>query len=103
MRNHIVLIALLLAPVSAGASSPKAWAELQQRAERACIAASGVGRPRVSNPVIFDDRLGTVALLVTGFASRQQLGGPSVTKLCLFDRRSGRVATQEAQGWGDRP
>jgi hypothetical protein len=103
MRNYMLPIALLLAPMSAGASSPKAWADLQQKAERACIAASGVGRPRVSNPVIFDDRVGTVALLVTGFASRRQLGGPSVTKLCLFDRRNGRVATEEAQGWGDRP
>ncbi|HEX8533505.1 MAG TPA: hypothetical protein VF662_05000 [Allosphingosinicella sp.] len=102
MRMIVASLLLLQVSAAAQASSPKAWAELQRRTERACIQASGLGRPRVSNPVIFDDRTGAVALLVSGTEGRAGAGGIPVTKLCLYNRRNGTVALEEAKGWGER-
>jgi hypothetical protein len=54
--------------------------------------------------IVFDDAAGTVALLVTG---AQRGGGAtigsSVTKLCLYNRITKKVAVEEAKGWGERP
>ena len=91
------------ASVPALASSPDAWAALQAKAERACIQSSGLGRPRVSNPVILPDQFGTLALLVTGTPRRTRSAPASVTYLCLYDRRLGKAAVEEARGWSERP
>ena len=93
--------ALLAAPVSA--SSPAAWQRLQQQAERSCILASAFVRPRVSNMIVFDDASAIVALLVTGSERGRGANGSSVTKLCLYNRATRKVAVEEARGWGERP
>ncbi|HEX8469304.1 MAG TPA: hypothetical protein VF620_16030 [Allosphingosinicella sp.] len=103
MRGAMTMAALALAAGSASASTPAAWAELQRRVERGCIQASGLVQPRVSNMIVFDDRSGAVALLVTGRLPQRQAKGASTAKLCLYDRGTKRVAMEEARGWGERP
>lgn len=103
MKGLLTVAALALAAGSATASTPAAWAELERRVERSCIQASGVLQPRVSNMIVFDDRSGAVALLVTGRLPQRQAKGASTTKLCLYDRKTKRVALEEARGWGERP
>ena len=103
MRGPLTIAAFALAAGSATASTPAAWAELQRRVERSCIQASGLLQPRVSSMIVFDDRSGAAALLVTGRLPRSQAKGVSTAKLCLYDRKTKRVALEEARGWGERP
>jgi hypothetical protein len=103
MRVPLTIAACALAAGSATASTPAAWAELQRRVERGCIQSSGLLQPRVSSMIVFDDRSGAVALLVTGRFPQRQAKGASGTKLCLYDRKTRRVALEEARGWGERP
>jgi hypothetical protein len=99
--NALATLALLAA-APASASTPAAWRELQQQAERSCIAASAFARPRVSNMVVFDDATGVVALLVTGTYRQRHMKGASGTNLCLYNRKTKKAAVEEAKGWGDR-
>lgn len=103
MKGPTTIAALALAAGSAAASTPAAWADLQRRVERSCIQASGLLQPRVSSMIVFDDRSGAVALLVTGRFPERQARGATGTKLCLYDRKTKRVVLEEAEGWGDRP
>ncbi len=99
MRILIAAMMSVLLTEPVVASTPSAWAELKRRAERTCTSASRLASPRVSNPVIFDDRSGQVALLVTGSLRGRNSGPTSITKLCLFDRMNGKAALEEAIGW----
>jgi hypothetical protein len=99
----IILAILLSAPQPVLASSPGAWAELKKQAERSCIAASGLRRARVSSAIIFDDTMGALAMLVTGTYTQGRLKGATGTSLCLYDRRTRKVAVEEAKGWSHRP
>lgn len=92
---------LLLASVSASlsASTPAAWAKLEREATRKCIEVSDFRRPRVSNPIIFNDQVGTVALLVSGIFPQSHMKGASGTSLCLYDRRTRTAVIEEAAGW----
>ena len=104
MNRFWVMTSAIIATAAmpTNASSPDAWAKLQQRAERACIASSAYIRPRVSQPIIFSDTNGQVALLVTGSLwQRSRL--LKVSGLCLFNRRTGLVEVQESQGWSSSP
>ena len=92
-------IALVLISASAAASTPAAWARLERQATRKCIEASELRRPRVSNPIVFSDQSGVIALLVTGIHPQARMKGASGTNLCLFDRRTGHVAVEEAKDW----
>lgn len=98
----IVLVATIAVQPASG-SAPAAWDQLQRQAERTCTQESGFRRPRVSNMIVFDDNLATVALLVTGLPSEPRARSSVNTKLCLYNRRTRRVALEEAKGWGERP
>ena len=96
-----ILPGLLLLSISAttSASSPGAWARLEQEVTRKCIEVSEYRRPKVSNPIVFDDRNGNVAVIVTGSFPRSSTKGTTVTSLCLYDRHARTAALQEAPGW----
>jgi hypothetical protein len=89
--------ALLAAPASA--STPEAWKQMQRQAERVCIKASALARPRVSNMIVFDDATGVVAMLVTGTYPQAHMKGAAGTNLCLYNRRTKKTAVEEAKGW----
>lgn len=103
MRRTIILAIFLSASQPVLGSSPDAWAQLRKQAERSCIAASGLRRPRVSSAIIFDDTVGTVAMLVTGTYTQPRLKGATGTNLCLYDRRIRKAVVEEAKGWSERP
>ena len=103
MRFYLILGSLALLAAPAAASTPAAWKALQQQAERSCVAASGFARPRVSSMIVFDDRTGVVALLVTGTYRQRHMKGASGTNLCLYNRKTRTAAVEEAKGWGERP
>lgn len=100
---RLALMATAAVASPAGASSPSAWRLLEAQATRSCIQASSLKRPRVSNPVIFDDNVRFVALLVTGTFPQAHMKGRIGTDLCLFDRRSKKAFVEEAPGWRGRP
>lgn len=104
-QMHQGLVALGLAAIAAPAmaSSNAAWKQLETEATRACVKASAFRRPRVSNLVIFEDRVGQVAMLVTGIFPQIHMKGASGTNLCLFDRRTKRAVVEEAKGWRSHP
>jgi hypothetical protein len=99
VRLSAVLIASLVLPGAAEASSDAAWAALHAKVGQRCRAASGLAAPRSAAPVGFDDKLGKMVTLVTG--SERLARGRSVrtAKLCVYDQRSGRTWVSEAKGW----
>lgn len=103
MRLPAVTISLGLAIAAlsasvASASSPDAWAEFDAQVTKACVAASGIRNARPSPIVGFDDRVGTVAMLV----SDRKRGG-SAPKLCLYDKRARKAFVDEAADWSAPP
>jgi hypothetical protein len=52
--------------------------------------------------IVFDDRTGVVALLVTGTHRSVQMKGATGTNLCLYNRNTRKAAVEEAQGWQSR-
>lgn len=95
----IVSSALLSLAAPAFASSPAAWAAHDVTVRNACAKASGLSGAAASAPVRFDDRSGQDVVLVTGRYTQRLLKGRSATMLCLYDRRSKRVAVEDAAAW----
>jgi hypothetical protein len=65
---------------------------------RACVAASGIRNARASTIVGFDDRVGTVAMLVSD-RTRES----AMSKLCLYDKRAKRAHVDDAEMWSAPP
>lgn len=81
---------------SASASTPEAWANLDTRVNRACIAMSGLARPQVlKQKISFSDTIGTEVRMIRGYDDR----GRFHRKLCAFNRRTSRTEVQDAGGW----
>ena len=82
-------------PLSASASTPASWAQLDQRVVRACIAMSGLSRPEVlSRKISYSDVIGIEVRMVRGVEK-----GRMQRKLCAYNRRTGRTEVQDAGGW----
>jgi hypothetical protein len=99
MRYLLILSSALLCAAPAAASSPTAWGKLRQQAQRACVQASAFVLPRASDMIVFDDRTGIVAILVTGTHRAVQMKGATGTNLCLYNRNTRKSAVEEARGW----
>lgn len=99
MRTLLLALPLAMTVTAAHASSDAAWAELDRKVTAACTKASGLKTPKASRPVQFDDTLGKVAVLVSGVFPQKTMKGAHGTMLCLFDKASGKVWIDEAQGW----
>ncbi len=81
---------------AATASTPEAWAELNQRVNRACVAMSGLARPELLDANIsFSDEMPVEARLLRGYDSK----GTLKRLMCLFDRRTGHAEIQELPDW----
>ena len=90
--------ALVLSASPASASRDQAWALFNRQVTRACVAASGIRNARPSTIVGFDDRLGKVAMLVS-----DRTRGSSMSKLCIYDKRSKKAFTDDAEMWSAPP
>jgi hypothetical protein len=82
---------------SAHASSPAAWEALHTKVVSSCMAKSSMVSPFVSEPVDFDDSVGRVALLLREGSTRNRKQAKDTTVVCLYDKRSGKVAIEEVQ------
>lgn len=95
-RSAIVTtIALAVLATAAPASTPQAWAQLDRRVARACIAASGLLRARiVADKASFADTVPVELRMVEGY-NRQSVVD---VKLCAYHRRTQRVAITDGAG-----
>jgi len=91
-------ITLACATGPAYASSSTAWQKFNRDVTRACAAASGVRNYRASTIVGFDDRVGMVAMLVS-----DRTKGSSLSKLCLYNKRTKRTYVDDAEMWSAPP
>jgi hypothetical protein len=102
MSRIIILAAFGLLAAPASASTPAAWQQLQEQAQRGCAAASTFARPKFGKMIIFDDATGLVAFLVSGTYRQRHMNGAAGTDLCLYNRKTGKAVVEEARGWGER-
>jgi hypothetical protein len=93
-----ICLALAASASPASASGDGAWREFNARVTRACVVASGIRNARASTIVGFDDRVGTVAMLVS-----DRTRGSSASKLCLYDKRARRAHVDDAEMWSAPP
>lgn len=96
MRKTIVAIALMMSAGSAQASSPAAWDAMNQRANRACVAMSGLARPELlAKKISFSDVIGVEVRMVRGMDER----GRMKRLLCAYNRSTGRTEIREGDNW----
>ena len=88
-------------PLSAASSVTASSKSLLQPATAACLAASQLQRAKVAGkPVVFDDSLGTTAVLLSGRSARPKMKHLSGRELCLFDRKTGVAQVTDAENMG---
>ena len=86
---------LALLATTAPASTPAAWAAMDRKVNRACLAASGLQRAKImTDKASFSDRVPVDLRIVEGY-NRQSVVD---VRLCAYDRRSGRATTVEGVG-----
>lgn len=68
-------------------------------AKKARIEASGLAKAKASEPVVFNDDVGYIALLVAGAYPQKPMKGQKGQMLCLFERSTGKASAEEAAGW----
>ena len=83
---------------TAHASSEQAWAEFNVSVTRACISASGIHNALASTIVRFDDRVTTVAMLISDRTRHS-----SKAKLCLYDKVNKKAYVDNAEMWSAPP
>lgn len=96
MRNILVAAALAFVSSSALASTPQSWAQLNHRANVACIAMSGLSEPELlAQRISFSDTFGMESRMIRGKGEKSR----TQRKLCLFSRKTGRAEVQDAPAW----
>lgn len=82
--------------VPAAASSPAAWANLDKRVTRACIAMSGLARPQVlAQKISTSDAVGVEVRMIRGYDGKNVFH----RQICVMNRRNSRTEVQDAAGW----
>lgn len=95
MRKMSIAGLALLAG-TAQASTPAAWDAMNQRANRACVAMSGLARPELlAKKISFSDVIGTEVRMIRGTDKR----GRMKRLLCAYNRSTGRTEVQDADVW----
>jgi hypothetical protein len=81
---------------SAQASTPEAWAQLNTKTNRACVAMSGLSRPQLlAKKISFSDVIGVEIRQIRGVDNR----GRMKRLLCAYNRSTGRAEVQDADNW----
>lgn len=88
-----IAVALSAGAYVAWASSPEAWDELQQKAEAACMAASGLNAPEVvAPPTNFEHQ---VFVVVKGEYASGAMKGEKSEWVCLYDKEHDAAEARE--------
>ena len=95
--KRLLIVMLTFAPLTpAMASTPAAWAQMNTRVNRACIAMSGLARPQLlAKRISFSDVIGTEIRQLRGLDDR----GRMKRLLCAYNRSTGRAEVQDAENW----
>lgn len=92
----VIFAGTALLPSAGHASTPASWEAMNQRANRACVAMSGLSRPvLLAKRISFSDTIGVDVRQLRGLDKR----GRMLRLLCAYDRASGRTEVQEADVW----
>ena len=95
--HSAIFLAVSLGAGAAAASPPSAWSAHDRQVATSCSQASGLKNPRVAGePLVFDDRTGMTALLVTGRYPQPHMKNRSGSVLCLFDRKNRKATVTPA-------
>ncbi len=96
MIKIIAGTALVALATSAQASAPGEFEKMNIRANRACVAMSGLARPELlAKKISFSDVIGTEVRMIRGTDKR----GRMQRLLCAFNRSTGRTEIQAADVW----
>lgn len=82
-----------LAPLANG-SSDAAWNALFAKANGTCIGQSRMVSPEATAPVVFDDVIGKIAILLR---EKNPESKKMVNMICLYDKKSGKASIAEYQ------
>lgn len=93
MKIRLSLLLMCIAMCSnANASSNEAWAQDAQMMKAACLHASHLKKPQLSSDIMmFDDREGYSAQVISGLYPQLTMNGQPGRELCLWNRSS-RIA-----------
>jgi hypothetical protein len=81
---------------AAHASTPEAWAQMNTRANRACVAMSNLARPQLlAKKISFSDVIGVEIRQIRGVDNR----GRMKRLLCAYNRSTGRTEVQDGDNW----
>lgn len=102
MIKHMTIVAaaLLCVGQTAFASSDSAWNTLFAKANGTCIGQSGLNTPEASAPVVFDDAVGKIAILLRGQTGKGKTK-TNVNLICLYDKKSGKASIGEYRWLGN--
>ena len=95
--TRLVAIALTMSLAGAAhASAPGEFEKMNTRANRACVAMSGLARPELlARQISFSDAIGTEIRMIRGADKR----GRMQRLLCAYNRATGRAEIQPADVW----
>jgi hypothetical protein len=101
MRNMMFIKSFILAGLAcattAGASTPGAWKDYDQRLMKACVAASGLKDVKpVGGPIHYDDRVPVTALVLAGRYPQKHMKNRPGRELCVWDRKAEKAYVSEA-------
>ena len=96
LRNSLLAVVAMAVTGPLFASTPAAWAQMDQRVNRACVAMSGLSRPELlAAKTSCSDTIGIEIRMIRGKDRRGQMQ----RKLCAYNRRSGRAEVQDGAVW----
>lgn len=97
MFTKVFILAGLACATTAGASTPDAWKDYDQRLTKACIAASGLKDAKpVGGPIHYDDRVPVTALVLAGRYPQKHMKNRPGRELCVWDRKAEKAYVSEA-------
>lgn len=97
MFTKVFILAGLACATTAGASTPDAWKDYDQRLTKACIAASGLKDAKpVGGPIQYDDRVPVTALVLAGRYPQKHMKNRPGRELCVWDRKAQKAYVSEA-------
>ncbi|KQQ34840.1 hypothetical protein ASG19_13810 [Rhizobium sp. Leaf306] len=81
----------------ASASSDSAWNAVFAKANGTCIGQSRMVSPEATAPVVFDDAVGKIAILLREKSGKSN---KALNLICLYDKKSGKASIAEYQWLG---
>jgi hypothetical protein len=97
LTGALVFVALQ----SADASSDKSWDRLFAKVNGTCIGESRMNTPEVSEPIVFGDTKGTIAVLLRGSLGKEEAKAKKINLMCLYDKKSGKASIVEYRWLGN--